>query len=74
MSSGAQAAGKDDRIVLGDVFIEPDVSLSIVQERRASLTAEERAIAHIPAVVLDGVEGMEHRGVPSLPAAQLFKP
>jgi hypothetical protein len=56
------------------VFVEKDVRLEIAQQpRQRGLAAKERAIAQILAIVLDQVEGIEHRAMRSLPAAQLIE-
>jgi hypothetical protein len=44
------------------------------KSRASAPSAEEQAIAHILAVTLDEVEGIEDRGVRSLHPAQVFKP
>jgi hypothetical protein len=40
----------------------------------AALVVEERAIAHILAIMLDEVEGIEARGIWGLTTAQLLEP
>jgi hypothetical protein len=61
---------EDDGAVLGEVFIEQDASRGIAQQPcQCGLAVEERAIAHILAVVLD----VKHRSVCGLPTAQLLE-
>jgi hypothetical protein len=58
----AKPAGvcKDDRAVLGDVFVEQNVCLGVAQQsRQRGLAVQERETAHILAVMLDQVEGIE---------------
>jgi hypothetical protein len=48
---------------LGDVFLQQDAGLGIAQQaRQGGLAVEEWAIAHILAIMLDQVEGIEDRG------------
>jgi len=73
----AQSASvrEDDRVVLGDVFVEQDASLGIAQQpRQRSLAVEEWAIAHVLAVMLDEVEEVKDCGSSGLPTAQLLEP
>jgi hypothetical protein len=66
---------EDGGAVLGDVFIEQDASPGVAQQpRQRGLAIEERAIAHILALMLDEVEGIKDRGIGGFPTAQLFKP
>jgi hypothetical protein len=57
------------------VFIEQDADLGIAQQpRQRGLAVEEWAIAHILAVMLDQVEGVEDCGSCALPLGQLLEP
>jgi hypothetical protein len=74
---GAKLTGvrEDNSAVLGNVFIEQDARLGIAQQpRQRCLAVEERAIAHVLAVMLDEVEGVEDCGSSALPMGQLLEP
>ena len=62
------------RTVLGDVLVEQNASLDTAQQpRQRGLAVEERKIAKIAAIVLDRIEGIQHRAMRSLSAAQLVE-
>jgi hypothetical protein len=76
---GAEPASvsEDDRAVLDDVFIEQDAGLGVRQQPcQRCLAVEERAIAHILAVMLDQVEGIRCSRYPDLgpPSGRLISP
>jgi hypothetical protein len=63
------------RPILGDVFVNQDVTLSIEQQpRQRGLAFMKRVIAQIVAIMLDQVEGVEDRGSSGLPTGQLLEP
>jgi hypothetical protein len=62
------------RTISGNVFVEQDARLAILQQpRQRSLAIEKRAIAQILTIVLDQVEGVRARGPRSLASTQLVE-
>ncbi len=66
--------GEHRRAMPGDVFVEHDARLGIAQQpRQRCLAVEKRAIPKILAIVLDQIEGVQHRAMRGLSAAQLIE-
>jgi hypothetical protein len=62
------------RAISGDMFIEQDMSVGTAQQsRQRGLAIEERMIAQILAIVLDQIEGIQHRNMRGLSAARLVE-
>jgi hypothetical protein len=59
--------GEHDGPILGNVFVQQDTGLGVAQQAlQRGLAVEEWTIAHILAVMLDEVEGIEDRGIGGL--------
>jgi hypothetical protein len=62
--------GEDGRSIFRDVLVDQDSCLSIAQQQRQlSLAVEERKLA----IILDQVEGVQHRALCGFLTAQLVE-
>ena len=60
--------GEHGKAIFGNVLVKQDASLSIEQQpRQRSLALKKRLIAHVVAIMLDQVEGIEDCAMGSCP-------
>jgi hypothetical protein len=65
--------GEHGQPIFDNVFVQQDAGLGIAhQARERGVALKKRAIAQIPAIMLNQVEGVEDRGLSGLTTGQLL--